>query len=175
MSANLAVDLGNTTLTAPSLTSTAITSSNVTVGGIVDLLNADTYTSLLATGRNVHLSGQLQIQVQTADTTASGDFTEPMSGLAEFPTAFVSGGIIQLNSGTIGGQEFGPGMSGRFMWSGFTCFAAFQRPHRYARVLELSSDLWLGAFQASFVSQLRTTGSGAGGYETNPSSGPVNV
>ena len=176
MSANLVVDLGNSTMTVWSLTSTAIASSSVTVGRIVDLLDADTYTHLLLTGRSVttNISGQLQVQVQTADTTTSGDFTDPTSGLAAFPTAFASGGIAALSSGNFGSQIFGPGSSGSFITSGFTCFAAFQRPHRYARVLVLSGDFYLGSFQASFVGQLRTPGSG-GGYTPFPSSGPVNV
>ena len=185
MSANLIVDIGNTCYAYRSLVTTAaFWQSGIIVGDVVDMLHANTFTNLALfgalTGNNPN-SGQIRVGVQTADTTNSGDFTDPTSGMAAFPTVFESGGIVRLNSGSVGvpaGQQgtFGAFISGHAIQSGFTEFAGFQRPGRYARIISVSGplDFYQGPLILAFVSQLKTTGSG-GGFTLAPSSGVVNV
>lgn len=174
-----------------------------TVGKSVDLNHADTICNLNVVGLAVtNLSGQVRIGVQCSDSDVSGNYTDPTSGLQTFPSWFASGGIIWLNSGgvlggTIQGAIAGsppslnmgvPGLpagftqansgspnSGYAIASGFNVFASFQRTGRFARAFVVSGDLgYLGPLTVSFVSQLRTTGSG-GGMTYSPSSGQVNV
>lgn len=167
MSASLLVDLGNTCQLSPSIIDPPVASgqtpatSGTLVGNIVDLLNANTYCNLYVCG-GVSESGLGRFAVQTSDSTLSGTFTDPTSGLPDFPTAFSSGGLFWVNSG------------GGALTSGFFTAAAFQRPQRYARVIQLSGDWLAGGVNAGFISQLKTTGSG-GGFTYNPGSGVVNV
>src|SRR5213078_2512694 len=102
MSAGYVVDLGNTVYSYSVATRVAPDSSpasGVFFSRIADMLNADSFTSLMVAIDNSNCSGQVQLQVQTSDTTNSGDFTDPTSGLSQFPTVFVSGGVVWLNSG----------------------------------------------------------------------------
>lgn len=147
--------------------------SGVLVGGIVDMRDSNTYCNLIVAGRGFG-SGPLTVGVQTSQDTTSGNFTDPTSGLPQFPDPFVSGGFVIIGSGpgALPGI-FGSGYSGSLILSGFVEFAAFQRPHRYARVI-IGSGFFDGIVVAGFVSQSRTTGSGFG-FTLAPSSGTVSV
>lgn len=188
-SANLIVDIGGTAQTAPTITTTntgiqanqvgiasglIYVGSGGVVGMSVDMLNSDTFCNMMVQGQNLNGSGQLRIAVQTSDTDTSGLYTDPTSGLAQFPTYFSSGGILILNSGGLGSGVLNNGYSGQNLQSGFLQFAAFQRPGRYARAVALSGDFYWGPLQVGLVAQLHTTGSG-GGFSYSPSSGVVNV
>lgn len=178
-SANLIVDIGGTAQSYPSivmLSGIAFPCSGALIGQGVDMINSDTFCNLNVVGVPVNASGQLRIAVQTSDSDTSGTYTDPTSGLAQLPTSFESGGILRLNSGGIFNGTFGSGTSGAFMQSGFSVYAAFQRPQagRFVRANALSGDFYAGALAASFVANLKTTGSG-GGYTLSPTSGPVNV
>ncbi len=176
MSANYVVDLGNTTVSLGSqIGGSLFPGSGANIGNICDMINANTFTNLVVGTISQFTSGQLRLLVQTSDTTNSGDFTDPTSGLAAFPTVFTSGGMATLNSGGgANGGTFGLGVSGQFVQSGVIVFAGFQRPHRYVRSLALSGDIGRWDSSVGFVAQLKTTGSG-GGYTPSPTSGPVNV
>ena len=180
MSANLLVDLGNTTQQGVSIQDTPLLSgsfiaagSGVIIGQTINMINANTYCNLQLTG--VSASGRLRVQVQTADNDTSGEFTDPTSGLAQLPTAFSSGGILWINSGLDNGT-LGPVISGHNIASGWAESAAFIRPGTYVRanVLSEGTAQYAGALTATFISQLKTTGSG-GGFTLSPSSGVVNV
>lgn len=181
MSANLVVDLGGTTLYAPSLhgPEAGNTSgqwcglSGQAVGTSVDLINANTFCNVYVDAYPVNTSGNLLISVQVSDTDVSGLYSDPTSGVLQFPTSFVSGGVLWLNSGSTGGILSSGGASGTYFASGFTQLAGFQRTQRYARLL-FNSGFFLGNLAAGFISQLKTTGSG-GGFSYSPSSGSVNV
>lgn len=164
MSANLIVDIGNTCQysysIAPSAGVAATPASGVIVGDPVNMLHANTFCNLFVTGGPSN-SGQFRVAVQTSDSTASGSFTDPTSGLAAFPTSFLSGGILVVNSGN--NQQ-----------SGVSAFAGFQRPGQYARAIILSGDQYNAPVFAGFVSQKKITGSG-GGFTYSPGSGSVNV
>lgn len=190
MSANLVVDLGNTTQMSRSLpdpaggadVGMAITSggcvsalSGVQVGAIIDMLHSDTFCNVWVQGQSLG-SGPLLVGVQTSDSTTSGTFTDPTSGLARLPAPFVSGGWLVIGSGPATATNlgiFGSGTSGSIIQSGFACAAGFQRPHRYARLLT-GSGFFDGPMAAGFISQMKTTGSG-GGYSYSPGSGTISV
>jgi len=205
VSASYLVDLGGTTLLYPSLLPSQAQSglvsplSGVLIGNSVDMLHANSFCNAVITGINYNFSGQVQIQVQTSDTDVSGNYTDPTSGLAQFPTWFSSGGLLWINSGGLlggtlqgaifGGVAGGPAgasnaasgspNSGYAIASGFTVAAGFQRIGRFVRANVLSGALnsgfgYNGPFSVSFISQLKITGSG-GGYTPAPSSGAVNV
>jgi hypothetical protein len=57
--------------------------------------------------------------------------------------------------------------------SGGIEFGAFQRPHRYARLI-LNSGVFPNALTAGFISNKKFIGSGAG-FTLSPSSGSVSV
>ena len=187
MSANLVVDLGATTIAGQSLPvgTTGLTLSGqfaglsgVTVGGIVDLKDADTFCNIYVGGITTLASGILIIGVQTSDGTTSGSFTDPLSGLAALdrPQRWASGGNLILGSGVTAAPStglWGSAISGYNMQSGFMAFAAFQRNFRYARLL-FNSGFYIGTLHAGFISNLRTTGSG-GGFTLAPGSGTVSV
>lgn len=190
MSANLVVDIGNTcqlflSLPSPAAAADAgiaITSggcisslSGVLIGDVADLRDSDTFCNVFVAGKGFG-SGPLLIGVQTSDATTSGTFTDPTSGLAQLPTAFVSGGFLVIGSGAATDTflgTFGSGVSGQVILSGFVAAAAFQRPHRYARLF-VGSGFYDGTLMAGFITNLRTTGSGAG-FTFNPGSGTVAV
>lgn len=176
MSANLVVDLGATTDYRASLTLTS--GINLTVGQVVDLLGANSYCNLWVAGGAS--SGVIEIRIQTADATTSGSFTDPTSGLPRtaLPSWLSSGGIMWVNSGLhVSGYSSltSPVNTAPLFCSGGIQFGAFQRPHRYARLIYASG---VGSFNApltaGFVSQKQTTGSG-GGFTFAPGSGAVNV
>lgn len=177
------VDIGNTCFSDVSYSSfgagsgIACPRSGALVGDGCDMLNANNYCNLNVVGTLIVGSGDLRIAVQTAPADVSGQYTDPTSGLAAFPGAFLSGGILILNSGITGVSGcgfFGPFVSGQALNSGFCVFQAFQRPQQYARAIVLSGGQFTGPLQVSFVSQLKTAGSG-GGFTFSPTSGTVNV
>lgn len=186
MSASLLVDLGNTCQLAQSVPTPGQMSpsglicgaSGALIGQSIDLLHSDTFCNLVVVGNNVApLSGAFIFGVQTADNDVSGQFTDPTSGLPQFPTTFSSGGLLWLNSGSTGGT-FGAQTSGQSVLSGFVVAAGFQRLGRYARV-NFRGDIAAcsgsnGSLTAGFVTNFRTTGSG-GGFSFAPGSGTVNV
>lgn len=176
MSANLVVDLFNTCQMAFSFRSGILSGETaVRIGDIVDMLSADTNTQLFVVGRSTG-SGPLLVGVQTSPDTTSGNFTNPISGLSQFPGAFRSGGYLIIGSGPATDTRlgiFGSGVSGQIIQSGFVAASHFQRPHRYARVI-IGSGLYDGYLQAGFIGNLRTTGSG-GGATQSPGSGAVSV
>ena len=170
--ANLLVDLGNTCWMLPGHpTVTVFPASGAEIGDVLDMIEADTFTNLLLVGKPATNSGQLRVAVQTADTTLSGDFTDPTSGMASgnwpFPTVFESGGILRLNSGGLGEGTLHAGTSGQYIRSGFTVAGAFIRPHRYVRANLVSGDLYFGTFFSAFVGQKLVTGSGGGYWQTS--------
>jgi len=176
MSANLVVDLNQTTVHKPSVSPVGVAStpsSGTIVGEIVDLSDSDTFCNVYAVGGPS--SGLAQVQVQTSPDTTSGNFTDPTSGLARFPGPFISGGLFWANSGLwpASGSPASQISGAPLFASGGVQYAAFQRPHRYARVILLSGtfDSLMGA---GFISQKMTTGSG-GGTTLAPSSGVVSV
>jgi hypothetical protein len=173
MSANLVVDLRNTTDYRVSTFQGS--GANLIVGEVVDLLHANTYTNVFVVGGAG--SGSVEVRIQTADATTSGSFTDPTSGLVlgQFPVGIVSGGILVANSGiwSSGNYSVSSPASGVLFQSGGVIFGAFQRPHRYARLIQVSSVFPAPVF-AGFIAQKRTTGSGAG-FSFSPGSGTVNV
>ncbi len=185
MSATTIVDLNNSTVSQPSLNSFAQPSlasgaayispaSGAVIGLTVDLINAGNTCNIYAMGCPAFGSGQLQIQVQCSDSTASGTFTDPTSGLPQMPSILSSGGILILNSGGLLNGVVGTAQSGNYILSGFDQFAFFQRPQRYARLNVVTGDFFCGVLQAGFISQSLVTGSGAG-FTLSPTSGAVNV
>lgn len=170
MSASLTIDLGSTTDFRASVS--VGSGSNLTVGEIVDLIDANTYCNVWCAGGAG--SGAIELRVQTSDSTASGTFTDPTSGLAAgaFPTFIASGGIFFANSGLPGSGNvgnFAPVAAAPLFCSGGIQFSAFQRPGRYARLL-YNSGPFPNYFEAGFVSQRKITGSGAG-FSFSPQSG----
>lgn len=184
MSANYVVDLGQTCQIQSTLPPNIGTigsggfvdafRSGIMIGQICDLINANSFCNVLAVGTLV-TSGPLVLQVQTADATTSGSFADPTSGLAQFPTPFLSGGLIYIGqSGSANVGYFNSGFtSGQAMLSGFAVAAGFQRIGRYVRV-NILSGFFAGPVQVCVVSQLKTTGSG-GGFTFQPGSGSVTV
>lgn len=161
MSANLVVDINATCQTSVSFATSSVgtvPASGIQIGQVVDLLTANTFCNVF--GTSAPNANQVLVQVQTSDSTASGTFTDPTSGLAQLPTNMQSGGILVVGSGS---QAV----------SGDIHFGAFQRPGRYARCIILSG-LNTGWVTAGFVSQRKTTGSG-GGFSYAPLTGSVNV
>lgn len=180
MSANLVLDLRQTTQHYASVVSPSIVASGIgpgtLVGGVVDFLTANAFCQVFVAGGGY--SGVLRYLVQTSDSTTSGSFVDPTSGIptAALPPGIHSGGVFIVNSGLWqSGGPFGSVMSGapRFASGGIE-FGAFLRPHRYARLVQLSggSILFQSGMTAigGFVSQLKTTSSG-GGTTLSPASG----
>jgi hypothetical protein len=99
------------------------------------------------------ISGQCRVMIQSSDTTTSGNFTDPTSGLSKMPGQFLSGGILVVNSGNV--------------WaSGGTQFSLFQRPGRYVRGIVMSGDQNNAPVTVKFLSNLKTTGSGGGASQS---------
>lgn len=177
MSANLLVDLGNTTQQGVSIMSTtAFPGSGAVVGDIVDMIHANTYCNLQIIGKALDASGMLRVVVQTSDSTASGSFTDPTSGMApnNLPGIYQSGTVLFINSGGLLNGTLQGGVSGQYVQSGFAAAQGFIRTGRYVRAIALSGDFYRGALSATFISQLKMTGSGAGSTQL-PGSGSLNV
>lgn len=148
--------------------------SNLVVGEIVDLLQANTYCNVFVAGGAG--SGAIDVWIQTADATTSGSFTDPTSGLAQLPVNIVSGGRLIANSGLWVSGNYSltaPVNNAPLFCSGGIFFGAFQRPHQYARLI-WNSGPYPNAAIAGFISQKKVTGSGAG-FSFSPGSGTVNV
>ena len=179
-SANLIVDIGGTAQSQLSIGIGGAGSGNIyaasgaVIGLAANLIAANTYCNLHVAGTPLFASGQLRIAVQVADADTSGSYADPTSGVTSFPTAFSSGGILILNSGGLGSGTLNGGTSGQNMQSGFSVYAAFLRNGQYARAVVLSGDFYAGTLTVGFVSQLKTTGSGAGSTQS-PGSGVVSV
>ena len=172
MSANLIVDLGGTVDTRASIAISGLV--DTAVGEIVDLLHADTNCNVFVAGGVT--SGPIQVAIQTSEGLTSGSFTDPTSGLPQFPPGVVSGGLFYANSGlpASGNQSVSsPVDAAPIFCSGGMQFASFQRPHRYARLVASGLNV-TAPVVAGFISQKRTTGSG-GGFTLAPGSGTVNV
>lgn len=157
----------------------AFPASGGVIGKTVDLLNANGYCNVLGIAMPITTSGQLRLQIQTGDAATSGSLTDPTSGYpaGTLPTGISSGGLIWVSSGGGGGNSggvLGGGVSGQYLQSGVGFAAGFVRPGRYARVNVLSGDFFNGFLSVAFVSQFKTTGSGAGQTQS-PGSGAVNV
>lgn len=168
---------GANTLDTP-LSLVVLSGATVGIGNICDMMHADTYTNLWVAST---FSGILPIFIQTSPSTASGDFTDPTSGLptTAFPVAnrVVSGGIFYANSGlyTSGNRSpFAPINNAPQFCSGGIALAAFQRPNRYARLIFSGAATPQDSFYAGFIGQKRVTGSG-GGTSLLPGSGTVSV
>ena len=174
MSANLLVDAANTCDYFVSVPNTTSGAAEV-VGGIVDLLGANTYCNVWAAGVG---SGFARYLIQTSETTTSGSFTDPTSGLAQMPVNIVSGGVFIVNSGlwSSGWSSPAPPVDNAPMFcSGGIQFGAFQRPHRYARLILVSGVAHTNLnTTAGFMSNKKVTGFG-GGFTFSPLSGTVNV
>lgn len=144
--------------------------SGAVIGTPVDLLHANAYTAVFLCG--VSSSGQAKLQVQTSNSTASGTFTDPTSGLnlsgQQLTGAIQSGGLLWVNSGGLLGGLLGPITSGQVLASGFFVTASFQRPNRYARCNIQSGDFIAGSLTAGFMASFRTTGSGGGFSQSGP-------
>ncbi len=177
MSASYLVDCHGTTLHKTSIQ--VGSGSDLTIGSIVDLLHANTYTNLFVAGGVGGGSGAIEIRIQTSDSTASGTFTDPTSGLpaGTLPQNVVSGGILWANSGLwgSGAANNGPIVSvnnAPMFCSGGIFFGAVQRPHRYARLI-VNSGVYPGAITAGFLAQAKTTTSGAGQTQSPASGNPI--
>jgi hypothetical protein len=162
MSATTVVDLGNSVNFYPCVSPAAgvgsTPASGVIIGMVADMLHANNLTSVI-TAAGPSSSGQWRVQVQTSDSTASGTFTDPTSGLEVMPTGFVSGGIFIINSGNV-------------QASGGFAAAGFLRPHRYARANVLGSNEHNAPVTVGLLGARKRTGSGDG-YSYSPSSGVV--
>lgn len=214
MSANLIVDFGNNVLGGLSINPTVASAptSGVHIGLPVSLKHANSLTNVFVGGGAN--SGVLIVQVQTAEGSgllqsgggfpASGAFTDPTSGLADFPGPIKSGGVLYINSGLVslpggggasggmnvntfaagthnnwnnqlGGWVTTSGTSTVFGSGGGIAFGNFQRPNEWCRLNILSTASGFTGFTfGGFFGQMKTTGSG-GGYTTSPTSGVVNV
>ena len=180
MSANLVIDLPQTTNFFPSINN--VSGSNVAVGAIVDLLNSDAYCNVFIVAGG-GISGVIPVTVQTSDSTASGSFTVPMSGLAQAPQSitgqgFTLSGVFWANSGLYASGNQSPfnGLvdGAPAFCSGGIQFATFQRNTRYARLVTFSGNEG-SIYTAGFISQKLETGSGYG-FSWSPQSGTgINV
>ncbi len=163
-------------ITSPPLLSGGSTcpASGAIIGQSVNLIQGQGFTNLFAAG--VTLSGQLRLQVQVSDSDVSGTYTDPTSGLPQFPTSFSSGGILWINSGGTGQGVLGAQTSGQSVLSGFLVAAGFIRNGTFGRVNVLleGTAQFAGPLTAGFIEQTKTTGSGAG-FSFSPGSGTVNV
>lgn len=173
MSANLIVDLYSTTDRKASV---SVGSGGIgpVIGQIVDLYYANTMCQMYCAG--VANSGSIPLLVQTSDTLTSGSFTDPTSGLAQMPSVLLSGGQWVVNSGLLASGISSPSSpvnNATEFCSGGISFAAFQRPHRYARLISLSGGNTAN-ISAGFISNKKTTGSGAGSTQS-PGSGVISV
>jgi len=184
MSANLIVDINGScmfqnSLIPPSggvMAGLSGVAQGYTVGASCDLLHANTACQVAITGVPLFNSG-LIIGVQCADSDVSGQYTDPTSGYAQFPSWFSSGANLWINSGGTGGVNNSGAQSGFIFQSGFVAYAFLQRTQRFIRAIfppNTSGNYYAGSLNVSFVSQYKTTGSG-GGYTLSPTSGPVNV
>jgi hypothetical protein len=181
VSANLVVDLANTTDYRVSV-SLGSGGGGPLVGEIIDMEFANTLTNIFCAGGPG--SGAINLQVQTCDGTASGSFTDPTSGLSAgaapggLPvgqTNLVSGGNFWVNSGLWTSGNFSvtaPVNNAPVFCSGGIQFGAFQMPHRFARLISLSGA-FPNFYNAGFIKQKRTVGSGAG-FTWSPGSGASN-
>jgi hypothetical protein len=172
MSASFVVDLAATTDYQHSVS--VGSGSDLTVGRVVDLLGANSYCNVFVAGHAG--SGVVELRIQTSDAVTSGSFTDPTSGLAALPGWLASGGVFFANSGLhVSGYSSltAPVNNAPLFCSGGVQFAAFQRPHRYARLI-LNSGAFPNWLTAGFISQKKTVGSG-GGFTYSPTSGVVNV
>lgn len=177
MSATTVVDLGPVVQSTPSINAASggvWAASGATIGNVVDLINCNNYCNVSILGTAAFGSGQLRVQVQVSDGTTSGSFTDPTSGMVDFPTWMKSGGIFTLNSGGLLGGLQNTAASGQYIASGFQVFGAFIRNGRYVRANVLSGDFYAGVLGVSFVSQRKVIGSGAG-FTYAPGSGTINV
>lgn len=113
----------------------------------------------------------------------SGLFVLPGAGGLSGGTAYVNGapqGTYPFGTHPVftaqgaGGYNATSGGAPVFASGGGIAFAAFLRPHRFARLIVLSGASSVAPIIAGFLSNLKTTGSG-GGRTFSPTSGGVTV
>ena len=176
---SLLIDLENTTTQYASIAlATAVgnvPASGVIVGQIVDLVHADANCQLQVTGGPD--ANAFFVKVQGADLSSgnqvlSGNFTDPTSGFSVFPSQFLSGGRLCVNSGTLGsGGPQGTFVNGAAPFcSGGVFGCSFQRINRYVRAVVESGSANVQLNTCTFISQTIATTSG-GGYSNLPMSG----
>jgi hypothetical protein len=181
-SAGYVIDLGNETFSYPSILNQSggtFLASGALVGQGINFANQNAMCNLHVCGNAIFASGQARIAVQCSDTDTSGTYTDPTSGMPNFPGAFASGGILWLNSGQVSSGVLNNGASGQGpLTSGFSVCQGFQRPFTFVRAVALSGDFFAGSLTVNFFSQQRSVGSG-GGFSTSPqvfpAAGPINV
>jgi hypothetical protein len=187
------IDIGGACVSQKSIPSTAVAGkgglaissggcisslSGILIGDVVDLRDANTYCNVYVAGLSLG-SGPLVIGIQASDSVLSGTFTDPTSGLPQFPRGVTSGGFLIIGSGAwaaagdVGGV-FSSGVSGYMVTSGFMAIAAFQRPQRYVRLFVGSGFMDCAGLTGGFISQFKFVGSGPG-FSYLPTSGIVNV
>ena len=164
MSANYVVDLNATTLHQVSVGGdpgvAQSVSSGLQNGNQVDAMHANTFTNVFVAIGDGADGNAFDVQIQTT-ATSGASWSDPTSGLTQFPDNFQSGGIMHVNSG---GTLSGGGIQ----------FGAFLSPHRYKRLLILSGSSADCHAIGGFISQKKTVGSG-GGFTFLPGSGTVSV
>lgn len=173
MSANYVVDLNPTVDVRASVAQGS--GASFTVGRIADLLQANTLCNVYC-ANGLGGSGAIEVRIQTSDSVLSGTFTDPTSGLARLMDGIASGGVVFFNSGIYASGHSSPCASinnAPLFHSGGQQFVAFQRPHRYARLI-VNSGVFPSDITAGFLSQKKNIGSGAG-FTFSPGSGVVEV
>lgn len=172
MSASNVVDLNPTTLFGTSIGPAAGVGSTPASGTIIgqglDFTMANGYCNVWAVG-GPSLSGAFRVAVQCAGSNTSGSYTDPTSGLSQFPSNLISGGILVCNSGV--------NVSGNNSLSGGSSdLGAFLRPagQPWVRAMVLSGDQANAPVTVGFIEQALITGSGVG-FSYLPSSGVINV
>ena len=177
--ASLLIDYQNTTQHQTSIALATgvgnVPASGVLVGQIVDLVNADANCQMIVTGGPT--SGPVFVKVQGADYSSgnqvlSGNFTDPTSGFSVFPSQFLSGGRLCVNSG-LWGSGFGSVVNNAPQFcSGGQQAGSFQRVNRFVRAIAESGLSFDQPIMVNFTSQLIRTDSG-NGYTNLPLSGGI--
>ena len=171
MSANLVVDLGNTTQHETSVVDGSA-GSGIVIGNVVDMLPSDTLCNFAITVGNM-TSGRVEFAVQESDTLTSGSFAAITVNSGQ--SFWLSGGRTSINSSGLTAAAGGGLMSGVGRVSGNCFIGWFQRNKQYVRaILESGNPQTDTQTAGAFVSQLLQTGSG-GGFTLSPSSGAVSV
>ena len=179
--ASLLIDLENTVQQSTSIALTIgvgdTPASGVIVGQIVDMMHADANCNMQVTAGPVATA--FFVKVQGADLSSgnqilSGNFTDPTSGFSVFPSQFLSGGRLCVNSGTVrsGGTDGAPIDAAALFCSGGAYAGSFQRINRYVRAVIESGSAVAVPVMVSFLSQKITTTSGYG-YTNLPMSGGI--
>lgn len=177
--ASLLIDYQNTTQHQTSIALATgvgnVPASGVLVGQIVDMQHADANCQMIVTGGPT--SGPVFIRVQGADLSSgnqilSGNFTDPTSGYAVFPSQFLSGGRLCVNSGLYASGVGSVVNNMPQFCSGGQQAASFQRVNRFVRAIAESGLAFDQPISVVFASQSIATTSG-GGFTNLPLSGGI--